>query len=114
LHAHTLPHTRPCLSSSALTLAGSMWDGSSIGISTDSNPHFLNVGNSLVEAVVNGDVNRNVLIPSLIVGAHCRDRAGIFNAMHLTLRWSYHLIEWTTQGVPCLRSTSNASSRARS
>ena len=40
---------------------------SSIGISTDSKPHFLNCGNSLVDSVVNGDVNRNVLIPSLMV-----------------------------------------------
>src|SRR3712207_6035366 len=66
MHAHTLPQTSPALSSSTLTRAGSMWDGSSIGISTDSNPHFLNFGNSFVESFVNGDVNRNVLMPSLI------------------------------------------------
>src|SRR5688572_19554869 len=67
MHAQTLPQTRPTLSSSRFTCAGSMCDGSSIGISTDSNPHFLNWGKSLVESFVNGDVNRKVLMPNLMV-----------------------------------------------
>src|SRR5215217_7964780 len=66
MHAHTLPQTRPAFFTSALTYAGSMWLGSSIGISTVSNPHFLNWGKSFVESLVNGDVKRKVLIPSLM------------------------------------------------
>src|SRR4051812_34065297 len=66
MQAQTLPQTRPAFFTSALTYAGSMWLGSSIGISTVSNPHFLNWGKSFVEALVNGDVKRKVLIPSLM------------------------------------------------
>src|SRR2546426_10612156 len=66
MQAQTEPHTKPCRSSSRRTLAGSMWEGSSIGISTVSNHHFLNVLNKPVLWVVNGDVNRNVLMPILI------------------------------------------------
>src|SRR4051794_37031790 len=66
MHAHTLPHTSPAFFSSALTWPGVMWDGSSIGISTVSNPHFLNWGKRFVDLSVNGDVNRKVLIPSLM------------------------------------------------
>src|SRR5690242_2897737 len=79
MHAQTLPQTSPALSSSALTLAGSMWDGSSIGISTDSNPHFLNCGKSLVDSVVKGETKRNVLIPNLMVGRIVRTPREISN-----------------------------------
>jgi len=48
LQAQIEPQTSPFLSNSFLTLAGSMWAGSSMGISTVSAPHFLNWGNSLV------------------------------------------------------------------
>src|SRR5262245_12720482 len=66
MQAQTLPQTSLFLSSSRRTWAGSICDGSSTGISTVSKPHFLKVGNNFVLALVNGDVNRNVLIPSLI------------------------------------------------
>src|SRR5687767_4349499 len=67
MHAQTEPQTNPFLSSSAFTWAGSICDGSSTGISIDSNPHFLNCGNSFVLSFVKGEVNKNVLIPNLIV-----------------------------------------------
>src|SRR5687767_2909090 len=66
MHAHTLPHTRPAFFSSALMWLGVMWDGSSIGISTVSKPHFLNCGKRVVDLSVNGDVKRKVLMPSLM------------------------------------------------
>src|ERR1051325_6184810 len=66
MHAQTEPQASLFLSSSRRTCAGSMCDGSSTGISTVSNPHFLNVGNSFVLSLVKGDVNKNVLMPSLI------------------------------------------------
>ena len=62
IHAQTDPQTRPCLSRPFLTLTGSMWEGSSTGISTVSKPHFLKVGNNRVLLVVNGEVNRKLLI----------------------------------------------------
>src|SRR5512137_2538266 len=65
--AQTEPQTRPCLSSSRFTCAGSMCDGSSIGISIVSKPHCLNCLKSLVLSLVNGEVKRKVLIPSLII-----------------------------------------------
>ena len=37
--AQTEPHTNPCLSSPAFTFSGWMWEGSSTGISMESNPH---------------------------------------------------------------------------
>src|SRR4051794_10999959 len=77
MQAQTDPQTRPFFSSSACTYFGSMCDGSSIGISTDSKPHFLNMGNSLVDSLVNGDVNKNVLIPSLMA-AHSANARGFF------------------------------------
>src|SRR5437879_4920306 len=40
--------------------------GSSMGISTDSKPHFLNVRNRRVLSLVNGEVKRNVLMPNLM------------------------------------------------
>ncbi len=67
MQAQTEPHTSPCWSSSALTRAGSMWLGSSTGISTVSNPHFLKVLKRAVLLLVNGEVNRNVLMPNLIL-----------------------------------------------
>src|SRR5580704_1784112 len=67
MQAHTEPHIRLCRSSSFLTNFGSMCEGSSIGISTDSKPHRLNCGKSFVLALVNGDVNRKVLMPNLIM-----------------------------------------------
>jgi hypothetical protein len=66
MHAHTLPHTSPAFFSAALMCDGVICDGSSIGISTLSNPHFLNWGKSFVDLSVNGDVNRKVLIPNLM------------------------------------------------
>src|SRR5688500_18407225 len=66
MQAQTLPATNPDFASSRLTRAGSMWLGSSMGISTDSNPQRLNCGKSFVESLVNGDVNRKVLMPSLM------------------------------------------------
>src|SRR3954465_11067700 len=66
MHAQTDPQTSPFLSNSAFTCAGSIWLGSSTGISTVSKPHFLNCGKSLVESLVNGEVNKKVLIPNLI------------------------------------------------
>jgi len=69
MQAQTEPQTKPFFSSSPCTYVGSMWEGSSTGISTDSKSHFLNMVKSLVESLVKGDVNKNVLIPSLM-GAH--------------------------------------------
>src|SRR5688500_17281664 len=66
MQAQTDPQASLFLSSSRFTCAGSMCDGSSTGISTVSKPHFLKVGNSFVLAFVKGDVNKNVLMPSLI------------------------------------------------
>src|SRR5262245_52858863 len=67
MQAQTEPHTSPFLSSSAFTRAGSMCDGSSTGISTVSKPHFLKVGKNLVLSFVKGEVNKKVLMPSLIM-----------------------------------------------
>src|SRR5579859_5448447 len=67
MQAHTEPQTRPCWSSSRLTWAGSMWAGSSTGISTVSKPHFLNCLKSFVLSLVKGEVKRNVLMPNLIM-----------------------------------------------
>src|SRR5438093_11342261 len=67
MQAQAEPQTSPCLFNSSFTKAGSMCDGSSIGISTVSNPHFLNVLKSGVLSLVKGDVNRNVLMPNLIM-----------------------------------------------
>src|SRR5207247_7292261 len=67
IQAHAEPQTRPSLSNSALTCAGSMWAGSSMGISIDVNPHFLKVLKSAVLWLVKGEVNRKVLMPNLIV-----------------------------------------------
>src|SRR5260221_288340 len=67
MQAQTEPQTSPFLSSSVLTWAGSMCDGSSTGISMVSNPHFLKVGNNFVLVFVNGEVNKKVLMPNLMV-----------------------------------------------
>src|SRR5437868_1853697 len=69
MHAHTLPIARLFLSAAAFTAAGSMCAGSSMGISTVSKPHFLNVGKSTVLSVVNGETKRKVLMPSLMMEA---------------------------------------------
>ena len=62
---------------SALNFAPGQYDREySMGISTVSKPHFLNCGNSLVLWVVNGEVKRNVLMPSLIVPQTRHWRAG--------------------------------------
>src|SRR4051812_24823973 len=83
MQAHTLPTAIPALSAAAFTAAGSMCDGSSIGISTVSKPHFLNVAKSLVLSVVNGETKRKELMPNLMMGnvevknrAQTRARAG--------------------------------------
>ena len=67
MQAQIDPHARPALSRAARTWAASMWEGSSIGISTVSNPHFLNLGKSEALSVVNGEVNRKELMPNLMV-----------------------------------------------
>src|SRR2546423_3650072 len=67
MQAQTEPQTSPSLSSSALTWAGLMCERSSTGISIDWKPHFLKVLNNAVLSLVKGEVNRKVLMPSLIV-----------------------------------------------
>ena len=49
-----------------MTFTESICSGASIGSSTVSNPHFLNLGKRLVDFVVKGDVNRKELMPNLI------------------------------------------------
>src|SRR2546427_564477 len=73
MQAQTDPQTRPCLSSSRFTCAGSMWDGSSTGISMVSKPHFLKRGKSFVLSLVKGEVKRKVLIPNRITGAEANE-----------------------------------------
>src|SRR5829696_7057646 len=67
MHAQTLPIATPALSAAAFTFAGSMCDGSSIGISTESKPQSLNFLKSRVLSVVKGEVKRKVLMPKRIV-----------------------------------------------
>src|SRR5437016_14225901 len=67
MQAQTEPQTKPFLSSSRFTWAGSICDKSSTGISTVSKPHFLNCLNNLVLWLVKGEVKRKVLIPIRIV-----------------------------------------------
>src|SRR6266496_6128449 len=67
MHAQADPQASPYLSSSLFTKAGSMCEGSSMGISTVSKPHFLNVLKSRVLALVKGEVNKKVLMPNLIL-----------------------------------------------
>src|SRR6476646_9126890 len=64
--AQTEPQASPALSKAALIWAGSTWEGSSMAISTVSKPHFLNCEKSLVLSLLNGEVKRKVLMPSLI------------------------------------------------
>ena len=64
MQAQMLPMTKPCLSAAAFTLTGSMCSGASTGSSNVSKPHFLNLGNSFTDSVVNGEVNKKVLIPN--------------------------------------------------
>src|SRR4051812_28822362 len=66
MQAQMAPQTSPCRSSSRFTYAGSMWAGSSIASSTKSKPHSLNCLKSFVLELVNGAVNRNVLMPNFI------------------------------------------------
>src|ERR1043165_7920180 len=66
MQAQTEPQASPFLSNSAFTCLGSICEVSSMGISTDWNPHFLNCGKSFVLSLVNGEVKRKVLIPNLI------------------------------------------------
>jgi len=63
---HRLPQTRPLRSSSERTNLGSTCDSCSRAISTDSKPHLRKSGNSVVLALVKGEVNKNVLIPNLM------------------------------------------------
>jgi hypothetical protein len=46
-----------------------MCSGASIGNSTVSKPHFLNLENSRVLCVTNGDTNKNELIPNLMMNS---------------------------------------------
>ena len=57
----------PALSAAARTLTGSMWDGSSMGSSRVSKPHFLNLGKSFTLSVTNGETYRKVFNPKRIV-----------------------------------------------
>src|SRR5262245_9121201 len=66
MQAQTEPQTRPWLSTARGTWARTMGDGASPGISIDLKPRFLNMGKSLVLLLVNGEVKRKVLMPSLI------------------------------------------------
>jgi hypothetical protein len=51
--------------------------GASMGISTVSKPHFLNLGKRLVDFVVNGEVNRKELMRNLIMwNGDARQRTG--------------------------------------
>ena len=61
------PQASPALSKAARTFTGSMCEGSSIGSSTESKPHFLNFANSFTLSVVNGETNRKELMPNLMV-----------------------------------------------
>src|SRR3954462_8869102 len=63
MHAHTLPIAMPAFSAPAFTFAGSMCDGSSIGISTVSKPQSLNFLKSFTLSVTKGETKRNELMP---------------------------------------------------
>src|ERR1051325_8833087 len=91
MQAQTEPQTRPCLSNSRLTWAGSMCEGSSTGISMDLKPHFLKVGKSRVLLLVNGEVNRKVLMPSLIWNFSDRlvQRAGVSKGFRKTFNFQH-------------------------
>src|SRR5687768_268634 len=66
MHAHTLPIARPDFSAAARTFGGSICEGSSIAISTVSNPQRRKVGKSETLCVVKGEVKRKVLMPILM------------------------------------------------
>src|SRR4051794_25083783 len=63
MHAHTLPMASPAFSAAAFTFAGSMCDGSSIGISTVSKPQSLNFLKSFTLSVTKGETKRKELMP---------------------------------------------------
>src|SRR3954471_6670888 len=63
MQAQTEPIAMPALSAAAFTLAGSMWLGSSIGISIVSNPQSFNFFKSFTLSLVNGEAKRNELRP---------------------------------------------------
>src|SRR5260370_8628107 len=65
--AQTVPQTRPCLSNSFFTWAGSMWARSSTGISTLWKPHFLKVGKRRGLSLVEGEGNKKELLPISIL-----------------------------------------------
>ena len=67
MQAQTEPQARPARSSAFLTFTESMCSGASIGSSTVSKPHFLNLGKRRVLCVTNGDTNKNELIPNLMI-----------------------------------------------
>src|ERR1051325_8559325 len=66
----TEPQTNPCWSSCAFRKTGSVCPRFSTAISTESNPHFLNFGNSRVLWLVNGHEKRNVLMPNRITSRY--------------------------------------------
>ncbi len=55
--------------------------GASMGISTVSKPHFLNLGKRLVDFVVNGEVNRKELMPNLITCGYVGKATGMETGM---------------------------------
>src|SRR2546427_13115840 len=65
--AQTVPQTRPCLSSSLFTWAGSMWARSSTGISTLWKPHFLKVGKRRGLSLGDGGGDKKVFMPNLLI-----------------------------------------------
>ena len=70
MQAQTDPQARPARSSAFLTLTESMCSGASMGSSTVSNPHFLNLEKRRVLCVVKGDTNRKELMPNLMIELH--------------------------------------------
>ena len=99
--AQTEPQTRPCLSSSRFTCAGSMCDGSSMGISMVSKPHCLNCLNSLVLSFVNGEVKRKVLMPSLIIEAEASSSGERVKAFCAAPASNSHSVRPVERAPPC-------------
>src|SRR3954464_11001981 len=75
MQAQTEPMAMPALSAAAFTLAGSMWLGSSIGISIVSKPQSLNFLKSFTLSLVNGEAKRKELRPKRMrIGAFEMER----------------------------------------
>src|SRR5262249_1994070 len=72
-HGVTAPQAIPRRSKDALIQCESIFEGSSMGISTDSKPHFLKRGNNFTLSFVNGEAKRKVLIPKRIISRSGQD-----------------------------------------